>query len=403
MYKELINKCEKEVEKEFEKINKILEHNTKKVIESFWNHRVDDTLFNTSTGYGYGDKGRDIIENIFADILGYEDALVRIQFISGTHAISTALFAILRPGDTMLSICGKPYDTLDEVIGIRENPSSLKSFNVEYEQIDLMDNGKFDEEKILDKIKSKKIKLIEIQRSRGYSTREAISVEHINNIYRKIKEIDKDVIVMVDNCYGEFVDFEEPKVDLLVGSLIKNMGGGIAPTGAYIAGNKELISLCADRLSAPGLEKEGGASLGYNKSILQGIYMAPKVVAESLKMAVLTSKVFENIGYEVMPKYNERRSDIVQTIIFKDKEKLIKFCQGIQSGSAVDSSVVPMPWDMPGYDSKIIMASGAFTQGSSIELSADGPLREPYIAYMQGGLIYEYSKIALLKTLENMK
>lgn len=403
MYKELINKCEKEVEKEFEKINKILEHNTKKVIESFWNHRVDDTLFNTSTGYGYGDKGRDIIENIFADILGYEDALVRIQFISGTHAISTALFAILRPGDTMLSICGKPYDTLDEVIGIRENPSSLKSFNVEYEQIDLMDNGKFDEEKILDKIKSKKIKLIEIQRSRGYSTREAISVEHINNIYRKIKEIDKDVIVMVDNCYGEFVDFEEPKVDLLVGSLIKNMGGGIAPTGAYIAGNKELISLCADRLSAPGLEKEGGASLGYNKSILQGIYMAPKVVAESLKMAVLTSKVFENLGYEVMPKYNERRSDIVQTIIFKDKEKLIKFCQGIQSGSAVDSSVVPMPWNMPGYDSKIIMASGAFTQGSSIELSADGPLREPYIAYMQGGLIYEYSKIALLKTLENMK
>ncbi len=402
MYKELINKCELEVKEQFDKINEILQHNTQKVIETFWKYKVDDTLFNTSTGYGYGDKGRDVIESIFADILGYEDALVRIQFISGTHAISTALFGILRPGDTLLSICGKPYDTLDEVIGIRENRSSLKSFGVKYDQIDLIGNSKFDEEKILNKIRNEKIKLVEIQRSRGYSTREAISVEDINNIYNKIKEIDKDVIVMVDNCYGEFVDFEEPKVDILVGSLIKNMGGGIAPTGAYIAGNKELIVLCADRLSAPGLEKEGGASLGYNKSILQGIYMAPKVVSESLKMAVLTSKVFETLGYDVMPKYDYKRSDIVQTIIFRDEEKLIKFCQGIQSGSAVDSFVMPMPWDMPGYDSKIIMASGSFVQGSSIELSADGPLRDPYIAYMQGGLVYEYSKISLLKTLEYM-
>ncbi len=404
MYTELIKKNEEELKEEFASINKLVEKNSEKVIKSFWKHKVDDTLFNTSTGYGYGDKGRDVIEQIFADVLGTEDALVRIQFISGTHALSTAFFGILRTGDTLLSICGKPYDTLDEVIGIRENASSLKTFGIKYSQIELTENGKFDEQEILSQIKNDtSIKLVTIQRSRGYSFRNAISVEEINNIYTKIKQINPNIVVMVDNCYGEFVDFEEPKVDILVGSLIKNIGGGIAPTGAYIAGKKEFVELCADRLAAPGLGKEGGPSLGYNKQILQGIFFAPKIVGDSLKIGIVASKIFEGLGYEVSPRYNEKRNDIITAIKFNDENKLIKFCQGIQSGSPVDSNVTLAPWDMPGYDSKIIMASGAFTQGSSIEISADGPIKPPYIAYMQGGLIYEYSKIALNKALENIQ
>lgn len=403
MYKELINKCENEVKVEFEKVDKIVEANCEKVLKTFWKYNVDETLFNTTTGYGYGDKGRDTIEKIFADIFNMEDALVRIQFISGTHAISTALTALLRPGDIMLSICGKPYDTLDEVIGIRENKSSLKAFGIDYMQIDLLEDGSFDEERIIKTINENKIKLIEIQRSKGYSYRPTLSVKQINNIYKKIKEVDKDIIVMLDNCYGEFVDYSEPNVDIMVGSLIKNPGGGIAPTGAYIAGKTDLVELCADRLSAAGLGKEGGASLGYNKSILQGIYMAPKVVGDSLKIGILSSKVLEELGYTVSPRFNEKRNDIIQTIKFEDENKLIKFCQGIQMGSAVDSHAIPMPWDMPGYDSQVIMASGAFTQGSSIELSCDGPIRPPYVAFMQGGLVYEYSKLGLMKALENLE
>ncbi len=397
-----INNIEKGLKDEFEKIDELVEYNCQKVLNAFWKERVDTTFFNGTTGYGYGDKGRDEIEKIFAQVLNKEDALVRIQFISGTHAVSTALFAMLRPGDTMIAISGTPYDTIHEIIGLRDNPSSLKSMGANYEQVDLIDNKEFDEEKIIAKLKEKKIKLIEIQRSRGYSTRNAITVDGINSIIEKIREVDSEVIIMVDNCYGELTDYEEPNSDIIVGSLIKNLGAGLAPMGAYIAGKKELIELCADRLGAPGLGKEGGASLGFNRNLLQGLFMAPRVVGDAMKNCILASKIFEELGYEVVPRYNEKRSDIVQTIMLNDEQKLIKFVQGIQMGSPIDSFALPEPWDMPGYESKIIMASGAFIEGSSVEISCDAPLRPPYAAFLQGGLVYEYNKIALIKALENM-
>ena len=327
--------------------------------------------------------------------------MARTQFISGTHALSTALFSILRPGDTLLSICGKPYDTLDEVIGIVENESSLKSFGIKYEQIELKDND-FDYEEIEKTLRRKKIKLIEIQRSRGYSPRKAIDIDKVEKVVKYIKQISKDTIVMIDNCYCEFVGKKEPievGADLAVGSLIKNLGGGIAPNGAYIVGRKDLIDLCAQRLTTPGLGKEVGASLGINKQILQGLFFAPSVVSSAIKTAIFASKMLQELGYKVEPKYDEERVDIVQTIEFGDKEKLIKYCQGIQKASPIDSSSVPMPWDMPGYSDQIIMAAGTFTQGSSIELSCDGPIRSPYIAFMQGGLTYEYGKIGVMKAI----
>ena len=348
--------------------------------------------------------GRDTCEKVFAEVLGAEDSLVRGQFISGTHALTVALFAFLRPGDTMLSITGKPYDTLDEVIGIKENPSSLKSFGVKFESIDLIDND-FDYDAIEKRLKQDKVKLIEIQRSKGYSTRKSILIKDLEKVINHIRKFDKDVIVMIDNCYCEFVNKIEPietGADVIVGSLIKNLGGGIAPNGAYIAGRKDLVDLAAERLTAPGEGKEVGPSLGITKSILQGLFMAPSVVASSVKTAVFASRMLEKLGYDVEPRYDDERADIVQNINFNDENKLIKYCQGIQMGSPIDSNSIPEPWDMPGYTDKVIMAAGAFTQGSSIELSCDGPIRPPYTAFMQGGLTYEYGKLGVLKAIQNM-
>lgn len=397
----LSEEVENEIKSEFAKIDKIEEENTLKVLMACQKYNLSDMHFGTTTGYGYGDVGRDTIEKIFADVLGTEDALVRNQFISGTHALTVALFAMLRPNDTMLSINGKPYDTLDEVIGIVENKSSLMSYGVKYEQIDLIGND-FDIPKIVQRVKQGNVKLICMQRSRGYALRESLSLESIKNVVEEIRKVNKEAIIMIDNCYGEFVDTYEPcsvGADLIVGSLIKNLGGGITPNGAYIAGKKELVELAAERLTAPGLGKEVGPTLGINRSIIQGLFSAPQVVASSLKTAVFASRMLERLGYEVSPKYNDKRSDIVQTINFGDANKLIKFCQGIQKGSPVDSNSIPEPWDMPGYTDKVIMAAGTFTQGSSIELSCDAPIRPPYTAFMQGGLTYQYGKAGVLKAI----
>ena len=396
---DLVNKCEIDCFEEFAKIDEACSFNSLKVLASFHRNKVSEAHFVGTTGYGYNDLGRDVIEDIFKDVLGCEDALVRGQFISGSHALTVCFFGLLRPGDLLLSISGKPYDTLDEVIGIRDNPSSLKSFGVKYEQIDLVDDD-FDYEKIEEFVKNNKVKGVEIQRSKGYSTRKSLSLEKLGKVIKLIKNIDKDVIIMVDNCYCEFVSEAEPVsvgADIIVGSLIKNLGGGIAPNGAYIAGRRDLVSLCADRLTVPGCGKEVGPSLDINKQILQGLFMAPSVVSSALKTAILTSRVMEELGYDVEPKYNDERVDIVQNIIFRDPDKLIEFTRGIQEASAIDSMAIVEPSDMPGYDSQVIMASGSFTQGSSIELSCDGPLREPYIAYMQGGLTYQYGKLGLMK------
>ncbi len=402
---EISKQVEEEIKEEIKKVDNDCMYNSLKVLNAFQSHRISDVHFGTTTGYGYGDVGRDTIEKVFAEILGAEDSLVRSQFISGTHALTVALFAFLRPGDTLLSINGKPYDTLDEVIGIKENASSLKSFNIKYEQIDLVEND-FDYEKIEKRVKQGNIKVIEIQRSKGYSTRESLTIDKLEKVIKFIKSINKDIIIMIDNCYCEFVERTTPLevgADVIVGSLIKNLGGGIAPNGAYIAGRKDLVELAAERLTSPGQGKEVGPTLGINKSILQGIYMAPSVVASSIKTAIFASCMLEKLGYKVSPRYNEKRADIVQNIEFGDADKLIKYCQGIQMGSAIDAHSIPEPWDMPGYGDKIIMASGSFTQGSSIEISCDGPIRPPYIAYMQGGLTYEYGKIAVLTAINNMK
>lgn len=402
--KNLIEEQEKLLFNEYKRIDDICTYNSRKVIQSFWNNNVSEIHFNTTTGYGYNDVGRDKIEDVYKEIFNAEDALVRSQFISGSHALTVALFALLRPGDTMLSITGLPYDTLHEVIGIKENPSSLKSYGINYEQIDLI-NNEFDYDKIKQVLTNKKIKLIEIQRSKGYSTRKSITIDKLEKVIKFIHEIDNKVIIMIDNCYCEFVDKIEPieiGADIIVGSLIKNLGAGIAPNGAYIIGKKEYVSLAAERLSVPGEGKEVGPSLGINKQILQGLFMAPSVVASSLKTAILTSKVLESLGYNVEPKYNDVRADIVQNIIFNNEKDLINYCIGIQNGSPIDSSAKPTPWDMPGYDNKVIMASGSFTQGSSIEISCDGPIRPPYIAYQQGSLTYEYGKLALEKAVEEL-
>ena len=401
---ELSKKIEKDLDPIFKEVEEIEEYNSLKVLSAFQKYNLSEMHFNGTTGYGYGDIGRDTIENIFADIFKAEDSLVRTQFISGTHAISTLLFGILRPNDTLISISGKPYDTLDEVIGIVENKSSLQSYGVKYEQIELV-NDDFDYKAIEERVKKGNIKLIEIQRSRGYSTRKTIDLEKVEKVIKLIKDIDKNVIIMIDNCYCEFVTKKEPievGADVVVGSLIKNLGGGIAPNGGYIAGRKDIVELAAERLTAPGLGKEVGPSLGINKQILQGLFFAPQVVASSLKTAIFASRMLEELGYNVEPKFNDKRADIVQTIEFNDREKLIKFCQGIQAASPVDSNSVPMPWDMPGYTDQVIMAAGAFTQGSSIELSCDGPIRPPYTAFLQGGLTYGYGKLGILKAISRL-
>ena len=400
----LSKEIEPELNVEFKKIDEICEINSLKVLSAFRKHQLSDSHFNQTTGYGYDDLGRDTLEQVYATIFKAEDALVRTQFISGSHALTVTLFGLLRPNDTLLSITGKPYDTLDEVIGIVPNNSSLKSFNVNYEQIDLVDND-FDYEKIEKKLKEKFIKVIEIQRSKGYSTRKSIVISKVEKVIKLIKKASPKTIVMIDNCYCEFVSDREPievGADIAVGSLIKNLGGGIAPNGAYVVGRKDLVELVAERLTAPGEGKEVGPSLGMNKSLIQGLFMAPSVVASSLKTAVFASLMLEKLGYDVEPKYDEVRADIVQNIIFRNPEKLIKYCQGIQQASPIDSHVTPEPWDMPGYTDKVIMAAGTFTQGSSIELSCDGPIREPYIAYEQGGLTYEYGKIGVMKAISNL-
>ena len=402
---EYIHNEEKELQLQFNNIDLLVEKNSLKVLEAFQKNNLSESHFSSTTGYGYNDIGRDTIEKIYSDIFKCEDALVRSQFISGSHALTVCLFALLRPNDTLLSISGLPYDTLHEVIGIKENKSSLKSYGINYEQIDLVDN-EFDYEQIEKILKSKKIKVIEIQRSKGYSTRKSITIESLERVITFIKNISPETIIMIDNCYCEFVSNKEPTevgADIVVGSLIKNLGGGIAPNGAYIVGKKDLIELAAERLTVPGEGKEVGPTLGINKQILQGLFLAPSVVGSALKTAILTSKVLEDMGYQVEPRYNEKRADIVQNIIFGNREDLIKYCVGIQKGSPIDSFAIPMPWDMPGYDDQVIMASGAFTQGSSIELSCDGPLRDPYIAYQQGGLTYEYGKLGLISAINELK
>lgn len=404
--KEIITKAENELKEQFAIIDDICEYNSDKVLSAFQKHQVSEVHFNETTGYGYGDLGREVIEKIYADIFNTEDALVRGQFISASHALTVTLFGLLRPNDIMLSISGKPYDTLDSVIGLTENNSSLKSFGIKYEQIDLIDND-FNYEKIKERLSNteSKIKLVEIQRSRGYSLRESISLKKIEKVIKAIREIDSSVIIMIDNCYGELTNKIEPSnvgADILVGSLIKNLGGGIAPNGAYVVGKHDLIELVAERLTLPGEGREVGPSLGMNKKILQGLFMAPSVVSSSLKTAVLTAKVMENLGYKVSPKSTDIRTDIVQTIEFGNSKDLINYVQGIQIGSPIDSSSLPIPDDMPGYDDQVIMAAGAFVQGSSIELSCDAPLREPYVAFQQGGLTYEYGKLGLMKAVERI-
>lgn len=395
---------EEKLKDEFKKIEKQEEANSKKVLNAFREEKVSETDFNSTTGYGYNDEGRDKLERVFSRVLGSEDALVRSQFISGSHALTVTLFALLRPGDTLLSISSKPYDTLDEVIGIRENKSSLKSFNINYKQVDLIDND-FDYEKIKDVITSEKIKVIEIQRSKGYSTRASLNIEKISSVIKFIKDIDKDIIIMVDNCYCELVEDKTPcevGADIIVGSLIKNLGGAIAPNGAYVAGRHDLIELVAERLTLPGEGREVGPSLGINRSLYQGLFMAPSVVAASLKTAVLTAYLAEKMGYKVEPRYNANRADIVQSIIFENKEDLIKYCQGIQKYSPIDSFSTCYPAPMPGYDDEVIMASGSFTNGSSIELSCDGPIRFPFIAYQQGSISYQYGKIAVYNAFKEL-
>lgn len=396
---------DKNLIEQFNKIDEICDKNSEIILNAFRKYNLSEVHFNSTTGYGYNDIGRDVIEQIYAEVLGAEDSLVRNQFISGSHALTVAYFGLLRPNDTMLSISGLPYDTLHEVIGIKENNSSLKSFGVKYKQIELI-NDDFDYKKIIETLKNEKIKLITIQRSKGYSTRKSINIEKIRKVCNEIRKVDKDVIIMVDNCYCELVTVETPLhvgADIIVGSLIKNLGGGIAPNGAYIAGKKDLVELCAERLTVPGCGKEVGPSLGINKSFIQGLYFAPSVVASSLKTAILAAYLCEKEGYDVEPKYNEERVDIVQNIIFHDPNKLIKFVQEIQKYSAIDSFATPVPTDMPGYSDQIIMASGSFTQGSSIEISCDGPIRPPYIAYLQGGLTFNYGKIAVTNAIKALK
>jgi len=405
---ERVNKITKNAENElidiYSKLDDMCNINSMKVLNAFKHHRVSTIHFNSTTGYGYDDIGRDTIEKIFAEVLGSEDAIVRNQFISGSHALTVALFAYLRPGDIMLSITGLPYDTLHEVIGIKENESSLKSFGIKYEQIDLKDDD-FDITTIKKYLKENKVKLIEIQRSKGYSVRKSLTIDKVEKVIKEIRKVDKEVIIMVDNCYCEFVEEKTPievGADVIVGSLIKNLGGGIAPNGAYIAGKKELIDLAGERLTLPGEGREVGPTLGINKYILQGLFMAPSVVCSSLKTAILASKILEDLGYNVEPKYNDKRADIVQNIIFGNPKDLVNYCQGIQLASPIDSYALPEPWDMPGYDDKVVMAAGAFTQGSSIELSCDGPMREPYIAYQQGSLTYSYGRIGVMNAIERL-
>ena len=404
MNDELIFEVEKEIMDKFLELDNLEAYYSKKVLDAFNVFRVSETDFYGTTGYGYNDVGRDKIDEIFAYVLGGEKALARGQFISGSHALTVTFFGLLRPGDNLLSITGKPYDTMDEVIGIKENASSLKSFGVNYHEIDLVNND-FDYDKIKEFLENNPCKVIEIQRSKGYSTRKSLTIDKLKNVAKFIKDINPNVIIMVDNCYCEMVEKVTPVMvgcDIMVGSLIKNLGGGIAPNGAYVTGRSDLVDLVAERLTVPGQGAEVGPSMGINKQLLQGIYLAPSVVVSSLKTSIFASCLLEKLGFNVEPKYHENRADIVQNIIFNDKDKLIKYVEGIQEMSAIDSFTRPIPTDMPGYSDQVIMASGSFTQGSSIEISCDGPIRPPYIAYMQGSLTYQYGRLAVINAVKRV-
>lgn len=394
-YIDIVNK---KIEDELKEIDKIVYSNSKKVLDAFHKEKVLTTDFNSSTGYGYNDIGRDKVEKVFADYFGCESALVRCQFVSGTHALSTAFFGILRPGDTLLSISGLPYDTLHEVIGIKDNPSSLKAFGINFKYIDLINND-FDYNKIRDSLN---VKMVHIQRSIGYSLRDTLSIDKIEKVIKFIRSINKDVIIMIDNCYCEMCSYKEPTeigADLVVGSLIKNLGGGIANNGGYICGKSELVNLCSERLTSPGLGAEVGPSLNQTRNFMLGFYEAPMVVGNALKTKVFARELLKLLGCDMI---NNELNDIVLGIVFNDREKLIKFVKGIQMGSAIDSCYLPVPTDMPGYDNQIIMASGSFTEGSSIELSCDAPIRKPFVAYLQGALTFEYGKLGIIKAVENI-
>ena len=398
-----IEECEKELKDIFSKIDENTLLNSKKVMDAFHEYKVSESDLNGTTGYGYNDEGRDKLDKIFAYILDAEDAIVRNQFISGSHAITIALQAILRPGDTLLTITGTPYDTLREVIGIIPNNSSLISYGIKYKEIDLLNND-FDYKKIEKSLNN--VKAVHIQRSRGYSYRDSLTIDKLEKVIKLIKKINKDIIIFVDNCYCEFVETKTPCLvgaDLCAGSLIKNLGAGIASNGAYIAGNKDLISLCADRLTVPGEGRNVGPSQNANKMFLQGIYFAPSVVSSALKTSILTSLALEKIGYKVSPKYNEKRADIVQLIYFNNEDEVIKYATAIQNNGAIDSHVNPVAAPMPGYEDNIIMASPSFTQGSSIELSCDAPLKEPYVLFQQGSLTYEYGKLSIMNAIDQIK
>ena len=400
---ELTKEAETALEGIFKEIDTISFNNTQKIMNAFAEHRVSDAMFNATSGYGYDDKGRDVLDEIWADVMDAQAALVRHSIVSGTHALTIGLFGLLRPGDVMLSVAGKPYDTLEEVIGIsgKAGDGSLKDFGVDYKQIELTDDGKFDFDEVEEALKANegRVKVVFIQRSKGYLNRRTLTVDEIGEMARFVKSISRETFVVVDNCYGEFVEEKEPTAvgaDLIIGSLIKNPGGGMAESGGYFAGSKRAIELVSYRLTSPGVGGEVGATLGQNKSMYKGLFYAPHTTAQALKTAHLAAYVFEKLGYNAVPKWDEKRSDIIQTVITGDPEILCAFCRGIQAGSPVDAFVSPEPWDMPGYSDKVIMAAGAFTQGSSIELSADGPIRPPYTVYFQGGLTYESGKIGIM-------
>jgi len=403
---EIAQSAENEIKDVIKDIESVREINQYKVISAMQKHNLSDSHFVGTTGYGYGDRGREVLDEVYASVFKAEDALVRHQIVSGTQALAICMFGNLRPGDELICVTGKPYDTLEEVIGIRgEDSGSLKDFGIRYKQVELLEDGSVNLDGIREAV-SEKTTMVLIQRSRGYSWRPALKIREIKKAIEAVKEINGNTIVMVDNCYGEFVETEEPieaGADILAGSLIKNPGGGLAPSGGYIAGKKRYVQNAAYRLTAPGLGSKVGASLGNNRLMFQGLFLAPHIVSESLKGAVFCAAVMRRLGFETSPLPDETRSDIIQAIRFGNPESMIAFCQGIQKGSPVDAYVTPEPWDMPGYDSPVIMAAGAFIQGSSIELSADAPLKPPYIAYMQGGLVYEHVKLGVMIALKFMK
>lgn len=399
------SRAQKMASERFREIDEIAQYNSEKVLSAFIKNGVSESHFTATTGYGYGDRGREVLDEVLAQIFGCEDALIRYNFMSGTHAIATALFGVLRPGDEMVSLTGLPYDTLHGVIGLSGEPGcgSLKDFGIKYRQLDLTAEGKVDFNAIPAAVKGAKVAYI--QRSRGYSLRDSLFVSDIEKIVKKVKEGNPNALIVVDNCYGEFVERTEPTqvgADLIIGSLIKNPGGGIAPTGGYIAGRHDLVELCAQRLTAPGVGKEIGCTLGNNRSLFMGLFFAPTVVASALKTATFASALFELLKYEVTPRYCDSRADIIQAIKLKEPNALIAFCEGVQKGAPVDSYVTPVPWDMPGYDSQVIMAAGAFHNGASIELSADAPLREPFAVWLQGGLTFETGKVGILLAAQSM-